>query len=487
MSRNNRIKQEAEKIFSVIADLESPESLGEIAELIKFSINRKTLQRRVKSLVEEGLIKTIGTKRNTKYYANKDKTEVKYVSKFSDKDNNVYLKVEENNKTEQKYQNAYAPHEHPIFSKNTLALLAYLETPSYARQKSSYQFNLIERYIPNQTQYVPNKVREKLTDAGKRLDLSLAAGTYAKNISQRLLIDLSFNSSRLEGNTYSKLDTQRLIEQGNSAKGKVQTETVMIMNHKEAIEFLIENGEEIAANPFTIRNIHALLSQDLLANPSACGNIRNIEVGISKSSYMPLNNRHKLEEYFLLVLLKAEAINDPFEQSFFLLVHLSYLQAFEDVNKRTARLACNIPFIQHNLCPLSFVDVPQDDYNRSMLYFYETNQVAPALELFEWSYLRSCQQYSTVKESVGEIDSYRILHRNSRKLAMGHIIRNKLTGNLINPFLQQYCIDNNIPTAEKFISMTINDLKQLHLGAIIGLGITEKAFIEWKNLMDEII
>ena len=84
-------------------------------------------------------------------------------------------------------------------------------------------------------------------------------------------------------------------------------------------------------------------------------------------------------------------------QSFFLLVHLSYLQAFEDVNKRTARLTCNIPFIKGNLCPLSFTDVPQEDYFKALLYFYETNEVQPALELFEWAYKKSCEQYDVVK------------------------------------------------------------------------------------------
>jgi Fic family protein len=159
-------------------------------------------------------------------------------------------------------------------------------------------------------------MRAQLLEAGKRFDHKVAAGTYAKNISQKLLIDLSYNSSRLEGNTYSKLDTQRLLEQGLSAEGKVHEETVMIMNHKEAIGFLIENAEEIALNAFTIRNIHALLSQDLLANAAACGNVRRIEVTIGKSAYLPLNNPHQLEEYLALLLRKAAQINDPFEQSF---------------------------------------------------------------------------------------------------------------------------------------------------------------------------
>jgi hypothetical protein len=406
-----------------------------------------------------------------KYYVDKDRNALK----------SVHMEKGEDSSGQTVRTESEGKNKNPIFSSDAMSLLSYLETPSYARKRSSYQFELIDNYIPNQTQYVSEAIRVRLYEAGKRFNKQLAAGTYAKKISQRLLIDLSYNSSRLEGITYSKLDTQKLIEQGLTAEGKVHEETVMIMNHKEAIEFLIENAEEIVINAFTVKNIHALLSQDLLSNPNACGKVRQAEVGISRSAYLPLNNPHQLEEYLSLILRKAEKIEEPFEKSFFLLLHLSYLQAFEDVNKRTARLTCNIPFIQHNLCPLCFIDVPQEDYFKSLLYFYETNQIEPALELFEWAYLRSCQQYDVVKESLGEIDVYRIKHRADRKIAMGHIIRQKFDEVAASQYLEQYCLNNNIPSVDKFISMALSDLAQLHEGSIIGLGITEQIFIEWKG------
>jgi Fic family protein len=162
-------------------------------------------------------------------------------------------------------------------------------------------------------------------------------------------------------------------------------------------------------------------------------------------------------------------------------VHLSYLQAFEDVNKRTARLTCNIPFIKGNLCPLSFTDVSQEDYFKALLYFYETNEVQPALELFEWAYKKSCEQYDVVKESLGDIDAYRIKYRAARKEAMGLVIRNDISGAKISAFLSRYCHDNQIEQPDKFIAMTIADLEQLHEGAIIGLGITEAMFKAWKR------
>lgn len=472
MNKKALLEQEKSSILAHIAEIGAPMSLGEIEKTLPLSINKKTLQRRIWSMVEEGVLLSGGEKSHTKYYVDKDINGLKSVPMEQVEDTsgkNVRTKSENKDK-------------HPIFSNDAMSLLSYFDTPSYAREKSSYQFALVDGYIPNQTQYVPEAMRGRLHEAGKRFNEKLAAGTYAKKISQRLLIDLSYNSSRLEGNTYSKLDTQKLIEQGLTAEGKVHEETVMVMNHKEAIEFLIENAEEIVINAFTIRNVHALLSQDLLANPDACGNVRKIEVFIGKSAYLPLSNPHQLDEYLSLILRKADKIEDPFEKSFFLLIHLSYLQAFEDVNKRTARLSCNIPFIQHNLCPLSFIDVPQEDYFKSLLYFYETNQIEPALELFEWAYLRSCKQYDVVTESLGEIDTYRIHYRADRKIAMGHIIRQKLGDAAVSEYLEQYCRDNNIPSEDKFISMTLSALAQLHEGSIIGLGITEKMFTEWKSV-----
>jgi len=466
--KNTTIQAELETILKCLSDLNQAASIGtlehHLEHHLKQNLHKKTIQRRLKKLVDRGDVIAEGDKKLRTYrlatFNVRSRADVNYVAEPNVINRDV---------------------KHPIFSDESLQKLTYLDTPSYGRAKKTYQLMLLEEYIPNETTYVPLTMREQLHKAGKRFDASIVAGTYAKQIGQRLLIDLSYNSSRLEGNTYSKLDTQKLIEQGLSAEGKVHEETVMIMNHKEAIEFLVENAEEISLSPFTIKNLHYLLSQDLIANPNACGKEREIEVAIGKSAYTPLNNPHQIKEYLVLLLLKAEHIYDPFEQSFFLLMHLSYLQAFEDVNKRTARLACNIPFIQQNFCPLSFIDVPQEDYFKALLYFYETNELLPALDLFLWTYKRSCEQYDVAKESLGEIDAYRIQYRAARKAAMGQIIRSNLSEEKVNEFLRKYCVDNHIESPDKFIAMTNADLTQLHEGAIIGLGITESMFKKWKN------
>ena len=434
-----------------------PEGLhrGEISGHLKISINIKTLQRRLADLAQDGKITIEGIRRGTKYFPGSHKLETK--------------------------KPALKDRESTIFSKSSKSVLRFLNQPLHSRDKVSYNRDFVESYVPNETIYVLIEQRDLLKREGKRFDEELAAGTYARQISERLLIDLSYNSSRLEGNTYSKLDTQRLVEEGISADGKIHEETVMIMNHKEAILFLIENAADIELNSFTLFNLHNLLAQDLLSDPASCGTIRKIEVDIGKSAYKPLNNPHILKEMLELILLKARKINDPFEQSFFVLIHLSYLQAFEDVNKRTARLTCNIPFIKNNLCPLSFTDVSRDDYSAALLTIYEKNEIGPMRDLFCWAYSRSCNHYGVVKDSLGEIDAFRIQYRQQRKEVMGQIVKQKLHGNDAEQLINSYCQKNNIEDTDKFTAMTFADLSTLHAGAIIGLGITEDQLTAWQE------
>jgi len=450
---SNKIELQFHEILTILDT--HPEGLhrGDISDLLKNSITDKTLQRRLADLAEDGRLTIQGIKRGTKYFPTHRTTEPL--------------------ETELRDINT------DIFSQSSQSVLKFLEKPLHTRERVSYNREFLEDYVPNETIYIPIESRDRLRQEGKRFDEELAAGTYARQISERLLIDLSYNSSRLEGNTYSKLDTQRLVEEGISADGKTHEETVMIMNHKEAIVFLIENAADIKLDSFTLLNLHNLLSQDLLMDPASCGNVRRFEVDIGKSAYKPLNNPHVLKEMLELILLKSRKINDPFEQSFFVLIHLSYLQAFEDVNKRTARLTCNIPFIKNNLCPLSFTDVSRDDYSAALLTIYEKNDITPMHDLFCWAYSRSCNQYGVVKDSLGEIDAFRIQYRAQRKTVMGQIVKQNLHGQKAEEFIESYCAKNNIDDANKFTAMTLADLSVLHAGAIIGLGITEDQLNNW--------
>jgi DNA-binding Lrp family transcriptional regulator len=149
-------------------------------------------------------------------------------------------------------------------SKESEKLIQYLSKAINARKPVGYNQDFLRSYVPNSTFYLNKSQRDKLLKIGKVEDKDRTAGTYARNILNRLLIDLSWNSSRLEGNTYSLLETKRLIESGESATGKDATETQMILNHKEAIEYIVNLVDEDDINSQAVRSIHALLSENFL-------------------------------------------------------------------------------------------------------------------------------------------------------------------------------------------------------------------------------
>src|ERR1700678_558098 len=299
----------------------------------------------------------------------------------------------------------------------------HLRQPSAARKAVGYNRQFLDGYRPNTSFYLSPKERAHLAEVGKTKAEVEAAGTYAKQILNRLLIDLSWNSSRLEGNTYSLLDTRRLIEFGEEAQGGNRLEAQMLLNHKDAIAFLVSAADEIGFNRFTILNLHGILAQNLLADEAAAGRLRRIAVGIEKSAFHPLEVPQLIEECFNQVLATANAIRDPFEQSFFSMVQLPYLQPFDDVNKRVSRLAANIPFIKGNWSPLSFTDVPRQTYMEAVLGVYELTKIDLLKDVFIWAYERSAARYTAVRQTLGEPDPFRFRYRDQLRELIAVIVR----------------------------------------------------------------
>lgn len=271
-----------------------------------------------------------------------------------------------------------------------------------AKVKTSvgYNFDFLDRYIPNKTFFLQKSAKENLKELGKRPGNTSQIETFAKQIYERLLIDLSWSSSKLEGNTYSLLETERLLKDQEQAQGKDRVETQMILNHKEAVNFMIRNRAQISLNSLTIRNVHALLSDSLLANTADEGKIRHIPIGIDGSAYIPINNPQILQEQFDLFVKKVNAIKDPFEQSFFIMVFVPYLQPFIDLNKRTSRVVCNIPFIRNNFSPLSFNETDRTQYIQAIISVYEQNDTQALSELFINAYRSSAARYQVAKMSL---------------------------------------------------------------------------------------
>lgn len=313
--------------------------------------------------------------------------------------------------------------------------------------------------------------------SGQRSSNQDPAGTYAHQIFNRLIIDLSYNSSRLEGNTYSLLDTEKLLLHGHTAEGKLDEEKSMILNHKEAIRYLVDNAPRIEVSRNVICALHYLLS-DGLVEPSEAGKIRRHGIRIGGSTYIPFEDPKSLELQLEKITAKAAQICDPYEQSIFLLVHISYLQAFTDVNKRTARLSANISLIQSNLVPLAFCDVRVDDYMSAMIAIYELQDVRPLVDLYVYSYLRTCAAYNATVKARG-FDEVRVRYRRERREVVREVILQGLAKVQWEQYIEKKARQLVPADYAAFIEDVMEDLAQMDESRLAGLGITPEQLKAW--------
>lgn len=286
------------------------------------------------------------------------------------------------------------------------AVRAMLARPIEQRDWVGYDHDWLYAYVPGETYYLSEELRRHLARIGRSPVAGRPAGTFARDIYERLLIDLSWASSRLEGNTYSRLDTEILLEFGQRAEGKDAAEAQTILNHKAAIELLVAEGPELRVSERLLRGLHAALADNLMRNRAHEGQLRRGEVRIGNSKYYPTAVPQLIAECFARIASTAAAIAHPFEQAFFLMVHLPYLQPFNDVNKRTSRLAANIPLVAANLCPLTFVEVSEREYLEAILAVYEFKRVDLLREVFTHAYRQSCDLYLVAQQAVTQPDQF---------------------------------------------------------------------------------
>jgi len=441
---------------------EHPEGItaAELAKRFSAEASPRTLGRRLRHLVRRGRIVLQGGGRGSRYFPAPIKGAANIVEATD-----ILQAVAE----------IYVP----LTAEGT-QVRDLIRRPIAERPPVGYERSFLEAYQPNETFYLPTAMRDRLHELGRTPSADKRAGTYARDIMSRLLIDLSWASSRLEGNTYTRLETQRLIEFGQVAAGKDARETQMILNHKQAIEFLVENAEEIGFNVYTFFNLHALLSENLLADPTASGRIRTQVVNVSGTTYQPLAVPQLLEELFRLILERAGAIRDAFEQSFFLLVHIPYLQPFEDVNKRVSRVGANIPFLKANLCPLSFLDVPERAYIDGTLGVYELRRVELLRDVFAWAYERSAQRYRVIVDALPEPDPFRLKYREALRELVGTIVREQLPpdAQTVTGLSSGLIAEADRP---RFVEMVLEDIKNLHPGNVARYRIRLAEFNAWKT------
>lgn len=246
--------------------------------------------------------------------------------------------------------------------------------------KDSFNLNLITEVLSNISVFTDNEL----------IKLASLQKEYKKNISQnseseykkeleRLAIDLSWKSSQIEGNTYTLLETERLLKEKETASGKTKEEAIMLLNHKEAIDFIIENPEYLA--PLTIskiEDIHSIMIKELAIEK----NIRKRRVGISGTNYRPLDNEFQITEAMTNMCELVNKKENVFEKALLLLILILYIQPFVDGNKRTARIVSNAILINNKCCPISYRTVDSIEYKKAMLLFYERNNLTTFKEIF---------------------------------------------------------------------------------------------------------
>lgn len=257
--------------------------------------------------------------------------------------------------------------------------------------QESFNFELIRNVLPNVSLFTTEE----------KLRLESAQQTFLNNMStlseveyrkemERLGVDLSWKSSQIEGNTYSLLETERLLKEKQTAQGKTKEEAVMLLNHKDALDFILDNPDYL--KEFTVRrleDIHSILTKEL-----GVGNgIRKRRVGITGTNYRPLDNEFQIREALEDTCKLINAKEDVFEKALLALVLLSYIQAFTDGNKRTARISSNAILLAWGYCPISFRTVDSVDYKKAMLMFYEQNNIVAFKQIFIEQYEFAVKNY----------------------------------------------------------------------------------------------
>lgn len=246
--------------------------------------------------------------------------------------------------------------------------------------QSSFNFELIREQLPAVTLFSDEELvhLQNLHGEFRKHVSEMTDNEYHKEM-ERLGIDLSWKSSQIEGNTYSLLETERLLRESKTADGKSKEEAVMLLNHKDALRFILDNPDylqELTINH--IEDIHQLLTKEL----SVDRGIRHRRVGITGTNYRPLDNEFQIREAMRDTCNLINSKNNVFEKALLTLVLLSYIQAFSDGNKRTARITSNAILIANGYCPLSFRTVESIDYKKAMLIFYEQNNLYAFKQIF---------------------------------------------------------------------------------------------------------
>ena len=273
-----------------------------------------------------------------------------------------------------------------------LDLATYFDKDIDEREvQESFNFDLIRDVLPKVEIFTKEEL-EVLNDAQMEFEKNTEGMTeleYRREM-ERLGVDLSWKSSQIEGNTYSLLETERLLKDKQTASGKTKEEAIMLLNHKDALDFVLDIPDYLKElSVHRIEDIHSILTKELEVDR----NIRHRRVGITGTNYRPLDNEFQIREALEDTCTLVNGKDNVFEKAFLTLVLLSYIQAFVDGNKRTARITSNAVLIANGYCPISFRTVDSIDYKKALLMFYEQNNIAAFKKIFIEQFLFAVKTY----------------------------------------------------------------------------------------------
>ena len=273
-----------------------------------------------------------------------------------------------------------------------LDLATYFDKDIDEREvQESFNFDLIRDVLPKVEIFTKEEL-EVLNAAQMEFEKNTEGMTeleYRKEM-ERLGVDLSWKSSQIEGNTYSLLETERLLKDKQTASGKTKEEAIMLLNHKDALDFVLDVPDYLKElSVHRIEDIHSILTKELEVDR----NIRHRRVGITGTNYRPLDNEFQIREALEDTCTLVNGKDNVFEKALLTLVLLSYIQAFADGNKRTARITSNAILIANGYCPISFRTVDSIDYKKAMLMFYEQNNIAAFKKIFIEQFLFAVKTY----------------------------------------------------------------------------------------------
>ncbi len=381
-------------------------------------------------------------------------------------------------------ESAGAPEvDRPRLTPEAEELLSVVRSDEGVRPPMPYRDHVLLDYRPGEIWHLSQPRRTKLHELGRTPELAAPPGTFARRHYDRFLLDLTCGSValELEAPSYSRLEVQQLLTGGASDPRRSATETQLILNHKRAIELLLDAESPLGLDRGSLCNLHAALSENLLPDPSDEGRLRWRGVLVPGTSLVPLARESEIAERLDLLLDRVRAIPDPFEQAFFLLLQLPYLHPFFALNEAVARVAANIALVRANLCPMTWEGVPRDLYMNGVRGYFEYQKHSLLRDVFEWGYERSCERLAEREVREVEPDPIRLRYRRElhgvvREVALGRVVADAA-------WLVRWGELNGVVAddMELFATTARMLLEAMHEGVIGRYGITRDQFAEWRQ------